>query len=368
MRRASLVAALLAAPACALLPPPPPARTVPVHVEEPPLGMDCPAPAATAGNDVAPGDRGFTPVESDALLGGSLTNQTLFMGVSTEGHDLHYPDTKKYRLDEPAKDPMLLAGDPVTVCVVVPANILKTDGATKAEIKTPGGVVVKTAAGERRLIPATQLSTTPLAYSLRHPGSADQLVRDLFAEGLHDGKLVNERMKANQYASEDIVQDAGQWKVPWAYSQGQAFEKSMVETTDHLRYMVHGRIDRASIMRSRDMAWIVKADDSKILDWHVDGVPAAEKPASYDGMLQCVQGMGHIHGAGMSYASKLEEMKEKRWRKGLLDASEEKLATLDKAEMARLQKDADRFMKIIADQLGNKGCKEGTKYVEAKRP
>jgi hypothetical protein len=79
-------------------------------------------------------------------------------------------------------------------------------------------------------------------------------------------------------------------------------------------------------------------------------------------MLRCVKNMDNMVAAGRDYYEGKKEMEAKPWRKGLMDASESKLATLDKAEMDTRMKRNDQRMKIMTDAMAFKGCKTGLAY------
>jgi len=332
----------------------------PPLVEKPAPGADCPTPAADAGKDVPAAERGFTPTGNQELLAGAYKGKTLFAGVSEQKNWGHFES--EWRIERP-KEP-ILAGDPLAVCEIVSSHSTTTTATARIEVTEATAALVKTAKGELRVYSSKLLSEKPLAFSLRNPGTVDHLIADLFVEGYHGGKTVFDKMAAAEWMLESWAPDGAGWKVNEVYRQGQAFKEVDKAVVDHLHHLMLGGYDRRSVMSSPDMAWIAKADDAKILDWYVDGPPKAERPPEHADMLRCVKNMDDMVGSGWSYYEAKKDMEAKPWRKGLMDLSEQKLATLDKEEMDRRQKRNDQRMKIMTDAMSFKGCKTGLTYAE----
>jgi hypothetical protein len=343
---------------CAFPKAPPPASPAPVAAPAP--GADCPTPAADAGKDVPAAERGFSPIGNQEMLAGAHKGKTLFAGVSELANWGHFES--HWRIERPQEP--IFAGDALTLCEV--ASTESTTGTDKGPIRltTATAALVKTAKGEVRVYDSKLLSEKPLAFSLRNPGTADQLIADLFVEGYHGGKSVFDKMAAADWVIEPWVPDGAGFKVNEVYRQGEAFRDVVRGAIEHLHHLTLGGYDRRSVMSSRDMGWITKATDDKILDWYVDGPPKASRPPEYADMLRCVKNMDNMVAAGRDYYEGKKEMEAKPWRKGLMDASESKLATLDQAEMDRRQKRNDQRMKIMTDAMAFKGCKTGLSYAE----
>ena len=92
-------------------------------------------------------------------------------------------------LPTPTSEP-IFAGDALTLCEVVSSNITTTTDKGQIRLTEATAARVKTAKGEVRVYDSKLLSEKPLAFSLRNPGTADQLIADLFVEGYHGGKAV----------------------------------------------------------------------------------------------------------------------------------------------------------------------------------
>ena len=343
---------------CAFPKAPPPAS--PARAAEPAPGADCPTPAADAGKDVPAAERGFSPIGNQEMLAGGYKGKTLYAGVSEQANWGHFES--HWRIERPQEP--IFAGDALTLCEVTSSNSTTTTEKGQIRLTEATGALVKTAKGEVRVYDSKLLSEKPLAFSLRNPGTADQLVAGLFVEGYHGGKTVFDKMAAADWALEPWTPDGAGFKVNEVYRQGEAFRDVVRGAALHLHHMTLGGYDRRSVMSSRDMGWITKAADDKILDWYVDGPPKASRPPEYADMLRCVKNMDNMVAAGRDYYEGKKEMEAKPWRKGLMDASESKLETLDKAEMERRQKRNDQRMKIMTDAMAFKGCKTGLAYAE----
>ena len=342
---------------------PPPlagATTAAPKVKAPAAGADCPTPAADAGKNAGPSERGFTPATTDELLAGAYTGKTMFMGVTME-RNLTDSSYSEWGLDRPRE--YIWAGDPVTVCLVKENTTTMTGPKGAATYKTASIALVKTLDGERRVVDPALLSSKPLFYSLRAPGQAEHFLRALFIEGLRDGKFVQEKVEAGHFDLEGHVGEGGTARVNELYRQHQAYQTIVKEVASYLNPMARGHQNRASILRSRETAWIVKADDKNILEWQVEGPP---KTGPYEGMAGCVQGLVTVIGLQLSYHFKQVEIDTKPWRQGLRNASQEQIEALDKAEIARRKKDADGQLKFMSDGLTSKSCKEGVRYTESK--
>jgi hypothetical protein len=330
----------------------------PQEAPAPIMGANCAVPDANAGSDVPAAQRGFTPIKLDDLLSKKYENKTLFLGVSLERNDCN-SCANDFQVEEP-KD-VLLAGDPVTLCAFEPVDVQTTRGDEKADHKSSSSVVVKTAAGERRVVSARTLSTTPLIYSLRKPGKAPDFVKNLFLDGHRSGLAVAEQQKSSDYALDDLVKEGGAWKENEILYQGQSYKKHLEELVDHLRYMTSGGYGRESLMSAPMFSWLVKAEDTTLIDWYSEG-PKDKKVPAYEQMLKCVQSVDGVFDHGYELYGLRLEMKDKPWREHVLDASPVQLEKLDKKEMADREKRIAEQQRIITEAVGNPDCKAALTY------
>lgn len=355
---ALLGSALLASASCRPMNKEGEPAAAPKEAPAPILGANCAAPDATAGIDVPEAQRRFNPITLDDLISKKYEGKTLFLGVSQERNDCTSCE-RDFQLEEP-KD-VLLAGDPVTLCVFEPDDIQTTRGDEKADHKSSSSVVVKTAAGERRVVSARTLSTTPLAYSLRKPGKASDFVKNLFLDGHRSGIAIAEQQKSSDYALDDLVKNGSDWKENEVFHQGKAYKKHLEELVDHLRYMTSGGYGRESLMSAPMFSWLVNAEDTTLIDWYSEG-PKDKKVPAYEQMLKCVQSVDGMSDHGYELYSLRQEMKEKRWRENVLNASPVQLEKLDKKEMSDREKQLADRQRIITEAAGNPDCKAALTY------
>lgn len=227
------------------------------------------------------------------------------------------------------------AGEPL---MLVAAPPVKRDGKTSYQF-----VRVKTAEGKEADVQLRFLSKAALKFNLRDPGTARQLVLAILADAYELPAKMHEIRSKFHYDIDSTEQ-------PDEYHQVQ----SLAESFKFQRMLLHGLVHSAltskeMVLRNQETRWIVQASDGAILDWYVNGIQdkaVKTKLENADLALRTLDGVSSL----ASNLARLEKEKtDKPWRRRVKDVPEDKLVQLDAENLAKIDKETERFQKLLKD-------------------
>ena len=262
------------------------------------------------------------------------------------------------------KEVVILAGEPLTLvsCKTSKATVTHQDG-KKFSGEHYNLCDVTTADGETVTLGLGELSKSPLAFNLKKPGTAKELIVAVFKEGYPLAEKMHALQVKNDYVLETtmgMVEKDGKTFMGDEYHQIQAMKKALEFDERLLRELFQGSGSRKdSIMRDPLKKWAALASDATILEWYAEGIPDGPLKKTYEPLKDGLTQLSHVFSADRSMADLKEKAATKPWRKGLTDMPEDKLKKLDAEELAKLDKDKKKLEKRIEDHFaaGKKALK-----------
>lgn len=198
---------------------------------------ECGAPRAVDGDDVPQSERGFRPI--------SPKEAAPFVGKSV------FAATN----DGPGDRVLIVAGEPVTLC------------GPPSQDDAPM-VAIKNNAGQEVTVPLSHVSSAPLRFNLRRPGSAPTLLEAVLSEADALGRQLREL---------DPEADA-------LHVEGT--RAALINAGDIARHLITGGQSEESLLE-RD-GWVAAAEDPSIMKWHVGGIPDADMRERFQGVEDCL--------------------------------------------------------------------------------
>lgn len=181
-------------------------------------------------------ERGFRPIRPSEAAG--LVGKSVF-AATHEG---------------PGDRVLIVAGEPVTLC--------GPPGPGDAP-----AVSVMNNAGQEVTVPLSHLSSSPLRFNLRRPGSAPVLLEAALAEADALGRRLREIDPADAASAEGA-------------------RAALTDVSDIARSLIVGGASEASL-RDRD-GWVARAEDPSILEGHVHGLRDAADRKRFEGVEACL--------------------------------------------------------------------------------
>lgn len=305
----------------------------------------CSAPKASAAGVTSGEQLGFRPLEPAEL--GSWTGKTVYAGKTM--HLL----TKFGREDGPE----LAAGEPLTLCGVEakkerpssePApgrrartrSFGKSDGPKNDGSGDPVFVVVKSAAGSTGRIQARRLSSRPLAFDLRGPAEA----HDLMLAVAKEAELVGRALQDERPSDTD-----------WA---GRARARAMKESLDadiaFLHAMTYGYLSRDSLIRKK--SWALGAKDPKVMDYLSHGIKEPETKKRFAAVEHCARRWSRIATLTETIAVLEREKASKPWRRGVQNGPAAQLEALDAEKIEAIDRRIEQNRQAIEQAQTDSAC------------
>jgi hypothetical protein len=204
---------------------------------------ECGAPRPVDGDEVPQSERGFRPIrpsEAAAFVGKSV------FAATNEG---------------PGDRVLIVAGEPVTLC----------DAPSEGDAPT---AAVMNNAGQEVTVPLSRVSSSPLRFNLRRPGSASTLLESVLSEADALGRLLRELDPKADALHVDGARAA------------------LANASDIARHLVTGGETEESL-RERD-GWVASAEDPSIMAWYVGGIPDPAVRERFEGVEACLARLADV--------------------------------------------------------------------------
>jgi LPS sulfotransferase NodH len=201
-----------------------------------------------------------------------------------------------------------------------------------------------------------EISARPLAFDLRHPGAAQELLGAATREAERVARAIQRIQSEAGYE----VWYASDRDVPTrqTYDRLRALHSALTVDWQLVHGLIYGTISKDSHLRMKD--WVARSGDTTLLDWMSHGVKDPETKKRYEVIDRCVASFEKVPGLAMAIALNEEKKKSKPWRKGTDGASPAQLESLDAEQIARLESSIDNEKKALEGALANPQCKDLT--------
>jgi hypothetical protein len=321
-----------------------------------PEATPCAAPNAAARDQVPESQRGFEPIDDDAVP--SFVGKTVYAGsivkvsggrraigiISGEALTLCRADTKK----EPP--PRKLGRGEVV-------RTRDFGGPPPPPGPKHSLVVVKNADGEMGEVQLTALSAQPLKYDLRHPGDGKTLLMAAF----HEASALAPKIDALHAQHAFQLASISANEPDAAKRRDSRKVRAMRESFEASKHLVHNLVYGSNMAKEsllREKMWAVKFGDPTLVEVYAHGIKDPEEKKKHEALQRCLGSLSGATAAG-NEARRAEASKaEKAWRKNMKGVPDAQLAALDAENEAKLDAEIARLKQRREEQLAAPTCKD----------
>lgn len=349
-----LVAASAAGAACGA---PPAGSSTPSSA---PAEVACAAPSDDARAQVPEADRGFQPIDFDAVpatvgkvvYAAKMVKLTAVRGRSTESVVVATGEAVTLCRAEERKEPPPRAPGPGEV-----VRTRNFGGPPPPPPPKYAQVVVKTADGHVGDVFIGELSARPLKYDLRHPGDARTLLLNAFREAVALAPKIDALHAKYAYAlmgTNANEQDAARRR---DYAVAQAMRESFEADSTLVHNLVYGsNVAKESLLREK--MWAVRFGDPALVDVYSHGMKDPAEKKKHEPLKTCLGNLSGAIESGNGIRRAEERKAEKPWRKNMTGVPDAQLAALDTENLAKIDDEIAKLKQRRQEQLASPACKE----------
>lgn len=273
-------------------------------------------------------DRGFWPLRQVELE--SMQDQTVYLSRTVQ-----------------IGGTWVYAGEPVVLrsCATTPVTVQNHQG---NEIKGERyeRCTVQPADGKSGTVSLLYLSRTPLHYNLREPGTAQDLLLNVFRTAFplpwqqHE---INAQYGYRLRPESTVMNHQGKTLVGEDFYQAKAMELAFDFAKELVHLLVHGSsYAKDSILRDHRTRWIALAQDTTILDWWAEGIPDKQLKARLENADSCLGTLEWVDETGEDAAKLLRELEKRPWARQWAGLPADKVAVLESQAIATRTREVEQ--------------------------
>ncbi len=322
-----------------------------------PEATPCAAPDPAARERVGEAERGYAPIDDDAVP--SYVGKTVYAGSIVPLRTRGGAQVK------------LVAGEALTLCRAdakkdpAPRKLGRGEVVRTRDFGGPppppgpkhGYVVVKNADGDVGEVMVSTLSAQPLHYDLRHPGDGQALLTATFREAKALALKIDALHAKHAFELQALTANDADAAKRLDHDRVYAMRESF-EASKRLVYaLVHGsNMAKESLLREK--MWAVRFGDPALVEVYAHGIKDPDARKKHERLTSCLGALSGATASGNEARRAAAEKADKPWRKRMTDVPAAQLEALDSEKVAKLDARIAELEQRRQGQLASPACSE----------